>query len=261
MTTQLLFGDMLEILEEKGKEWALVRCAWDNVVGWVRKGQVLAITPSEFAEYNRSHAFALDLVQSVLSKDHLIPIFLGSQLPLFDGIRLHLGEEEYTYSGQAVSTGDIPDPVQFILRVSRRYLEAPYLPGGRSPFGIDASGLVQTVYKMVGFRLPRLASDQVFCGNPVDFAENARPGDLAFFENRAGKIDHAGILLPDNQVLHVQEKARIDRIDHYGVFDTNSGKYTRRLRVIKRLLSADQVEELDSVMPKVDFSASQPELF
>ncbi len=261
MITQLLFGDLLEVLEEKNAEWTLIRCAWDNVVGWVRRGQWLAITPTEFAQYNKSHAFALDLLQSVLSNDHLIPISLGAQLPLFDGIRLHLGEREYTYSGQAVFTKDIPDLVQFILRVSRRYLQAPFLQGGRSPFGIDAAGLVQIVYKMAGFRLPRQAFDQVYCGNPVDFAEKARPGDIAFFESRKDKIDHAGILLPDNKVLHVQEHVRIDHIDHYGVFDHESGKYTRRLRVIKRMLSTQQVEALDSVMPKDNVSANQPELF
>jgi cell wall-associated NlpC family hydrolase len=40
------------------------------------------------------------------------------------------------------------------------YLNAPYLWGGKTPFGIDCSGFTQMVYKLNGFHLLRDASQQ-----------------------------------------------------------------------------------------------------
>lgn len=70
----------------------------------------------------------------------------------------------------------------------------------------------------------------------MDFIEQAMPGDLAYFENTAGAITHTGILLPDGKVIHTAEQVRIDKIDHFGIFDEETSRYTYRLRVAKRLL-------------------------
>lgn len=260
MTTQLLFGETVEILERKGKNWMLIRCCWDNAVGWVSSAQIEPITPTEYAAYSRRHAHALEVTQAVMAPNHLIPILMGSQLPLFDGLRLELGERSYTYSGQAAYTHDIPDPLTFVLRMARRYLFAPALKGGRSPMGIDASGFTQMVFKIAGFRLPRTAEDQVFCGSAVDFASQARPGDLAFFESRNGTIVHAGILMPDEEVIHAWGRVRIDKIDHFGIYDRKHSRYTHRLRVIKRILPGEYALE-DSAVAHPEQAANQVEIF
>ena len=102
--------------------------------------------------------------------------------------------------------------------------------------GIDAPGLVQVVFKIAGFKLPREAFQQVHLGTAVDFVEQSLPGDLAFFENRVNKIAHTGILLPDNQIIHAFGRVRIDKLDHFGIYDREKGKYTHKLRVVKRIL-------------------------
>ena len=101
--------------------------------------------------------------------------------------------------------------------------------------GIDASGLIQIIFGMMGIQLPRQPEDQVFAGDSVDFAEQASPGDLAFFENRKGQVDHVGLILPEGEILHVAGQTRIDQLDHFGIFERGQKSYTHRLRVIRRL--------------------------
>ena len=108
--------------------------------------------------------------------------------------------------------------------------------------------------------MPREAEQQVFLGEAVDFVEQSRPGDIAFFENKAGRITHCGIILPNQEVLHAYGSVRIDSIDHFGIYNRKQARYTHRLRVVKRMLKSkaaapDRVEKL------VEKAEGQFELF
>ncbi len=240
--SQLLFGEMAEVLEKKGRLWQKIRCIHDNAVGWVESNQLLPITAEEFEDYQKNFAFSLDLLQPALGLDHALPIPIGARLPAFDGLRFSMGGRSYSFSGQAVFPENLASETELLLKFAKKYLFAPFQHGGRSPLGIDAAGLIQNVFELIGTHLPRLASQQVFSGAPVDFIDQALPGDIAFFENRAGRIAHAGILLEDGKIIHASGFVRIDSIDHYGIFDDASHRYTHKLRVIRRVL-------LPSVLP------------
>ena len=116
------------------------------------------------------------------------------------------------------------------------FLNAPYLWGGRSFFGIDCSGFTQIIYKINGIKLPRDAYQQVECGEALDFVEEAKGGDLAFFENENGDIIHVGIMLDDQKIIHAHGKVRIDELDSIGVFNKEQNKHTHKLRIIKRIV-------------------------
>lgn len=259
MVSQLLFGEMVEVLEKKGT-WAKVRCSWDNYIGWIDIKQIKLITPSEFKSYKNNHSCSLELVQPAISSDdYYLPITLGSNLPNYDGLRFSINGSSFSFSGQVITPVEINPNADLVLKIARRYLYAPYLWGGRSPLGIDCSGLTQVVFKLVGINMPRDAYEQVEQGELIDFIEQSQDGDLAFFENRKGKIAHVGILLPEGQIIHANGQVRIDKIDHYGIFNTEKEKYTHRLRVIKRILplqekrssSSDDIEEKDENQVKM----------
>ena len=57
MISQLLFGELAEVLETRGRQWTKVRCAWDNFVGWVASNQLKPVTPSEFQRFQREFAY------------------------------------------------------------------------------------------------------------------------------------------------------------------------------------------------------------
>lgn len=260
MVSQLLFGELVEVIETKGRLWSQVRCAWDNLIGWTQTNQLQAITPTEFSTFNEHFSYNLELSQAVMGADFFLPITLGAQLPNFDGMRFQLADSTYTFSGQAVFPNDILPTAEIILKIARRYLHAPFLAGGRSPFGIDSSGFTQMVFKIASIKLPREAAQQVFIGESVDFMEQAKAGDLAFFEDRMGRIAHVGILLPNLQIIHSYGKVRIDTIDHFGIYNNDQGRYTHRLRVVKRILPTLQLQN-KSATQTADVVANQIELF
>lgn len=235
MVSQLLFGEMVELLEKRG-QWLKVRCTWDNYIGWADAKQIKVLSKEDYETYSGNFAYSLELVQGAMGDGHYLPITIGATLPNFDGIKFHLNGSSFTFSGQAITPVDIEPSAELVLKISRRYLYAPYLWGGRSPMGIDCSGFTQVVFKMVGLSLPRDASDQVEKGELIDFIEESTAGDLAFFENRKGKITHVGIIMPEGYIIHASGQVKIDKIDHYGIFNEATQRYTHRLRVIKRIL-------------------------
>ncbi|RME96457.1 MAG: hypothetical protein D6772_11880, partial [Bacteroidetes bacterium] len=69
--------------------------------------------------------------------------------------------------------------------------------------------------------------------------------------------------LPDNRIIHVANKVQIDAIDHYGIFSYELGRYTHRLRVVRRIFSPDQIKEVAAARQPVAVreSLSQQALF
>jgi hypothetical protein len=235
MVSQLLFGETVEITDSKDG-WRHVVCAWDGFVGWVDAKQVRTLTPSEYDDYREHSSVNLSLVEGLMAADHFIPLTLGAALPRYDGLRCQLGDLSFQFSGPVVTPDQAPRTGEWVAKIARRYLHAPYLWGGRSPFGIDATGFTQMVFKIAGIRLLRDAGQQVTQGRTVDFMEQCQLGDLAFFDNGKGDIGHVGIILPDCYVIHASGKVRIDKLDHFGIFNAEQTRYTHQLRVVKRLL-------------------------
>ena len=123
-----------------------------------------------------------------------------------------------------------------MIETAYLFLNAPYLWGGKTIFGIDCSGFTQMVYKLNGHQLLRDASQQATQGDPLSFIEESEPGDLAFFDNEEGLITHVGIMLKDNHIIHASGKVRVDRIDHTGIYNNELRTHTHKLRVIKRII-------------------------
>lgn len=235
MTSQLLLGEPVTILEP-GKTYTRIRCCDDDFEGFVRTDQLIGADERTFRLQRDNPAFALDVWSSILGDQVGLPVTFGARLPEYDGLRLVHGGQQFHYSGQAALSEDLRTEAELLIRFARRWLFVPGLAGGRTPTGIDPGALIQLVARLINIKLPRTAEAMSHHGRMVDFVIQAQPADLAFFDDRKGRIEHVGLLLPDSKILHVGDRVRIDAIDHYGIFNYEVGRYTHRLRIVKRLL-------------------------
>ena len=130
------------------------------------------------------------------------------------------------FNGESKNLGQRQD-YEFLKSIALKYLNTPYLWGGKTPFGIDCSGFAQMIYKITGYRLKRDAADQVNQGRLVEKLEDYAPGDLAFFENEKGDITHVGILLDDNRIIHASGHVKIEKINELGIFNDSNNIFLR----------------------------------
>lgn len=235
MVTQLLFGETYTIIEDR-EDWLQITTNYDNYPCWISAKQHTRITDSDFKSL-KVNLVSSELVQVInQSNDQLVfPITIGATLPNFKNGNLKIGDNSFAFEGQT-NDSSVKKTIKEIKETAYLFLNAPYLWGGRSPFGIDCSGFTQLVYKLNGYQLPRDASQQVEIGTALSFVEEAEAGDLAFFDNEEGNIVHVGIILENQQIIHASGCVRIDKFDHYGIFHSENKKYSHMLRVIKKVI-------------------------
>ncbi len=227
LVSQILYGEFFKVLEQR-KKWSRIRLAHDKYEGWIDNKQYLEISKEEYQKFDKENPqMNGELVDFVTNQDgQLLPVPQGAVLNgleflshRFDGIRIIKKSKKNQ-----------------LIKTALLYLNAPYLWGGRTHFGIDCSGFTQIVYKLNGHRLLRDASQQATQGEPLSFIEESEPGDLAFFDNDEGIITHVGIMMADHHIIHAHGQVRIDHIDHTGIYNAEQKKHTHKLRVIKKII-------------------------
>ncbi|MBT4882043.1 MAG: C40 family peptidase [Flavobacteriales bacterium] len=231
MVNQILFGEHFKVLESR-KKWSRIRLAHDSYEGWICNKQWIEIPEDIYKQLDKEVATITTDILDIITKDHHQPIVIGSILPSYKSGHALINNEMYQFDG-LTTPGFVKK--EKLVENSLMYLNAPYLWGGRSPLGIDCSGFSQIVYRLQGVDLPRDAYQQAEVGTTLSFIEESEPGDLAFFDNKEGKIIHVGIILEDNHIIHASGKVRIDRIDQQGIFNTEIGSHTHKLRLIKSI--------------------------
>ncbi len=83
-----------------------------------------------------------------------------------------------------------------------KYIGGRYVWGGTTlGSGVDCSGFVQQIFKIYGVKLPRTSRDQAKVGTAVS-SGNKKVGDLIFYANSKGVIDHVAIYIGNNQIVH-----------------------------------------------------------
>lgn len=228
MSNQLLFGEQLEILEEQG-QWLLVRSLHDNYEGWISANFF-----SDFLDFKRDKP---QLPQNVITSLTAQVVFGGQSRLIGFGSSTSPTDKitEGTQTDLNLSDQTGQNNKENLLPYAFQLLGTPYLWGGRSVFGMDCSGFIQLIYKAIGIALPRDASQQANRGTPISFIEEAQAGDLAFFDNEDGKITHVALFTDSKNVIHASGFVRKDPIDHYGIYNPTLGKYSHKLRIIKRI--------------------------
>lgn len=229
MVTQVLFGEYVDIDDEEGL-WLHIRTHLDNYEGWVDKKCINRVTEKKAA----AHIVCRENIRiHNHSAGHKVILPIGSSLPALTDGTFEIADNRYSLEDTSSlgTPGEINSETLFNDLVS-----IPYLWGGRCGFGFDCSGLTQFLCRISGKEIPRDASEQSGIGQTLSFMEETRTGDLAFFDNMEGMIHHVGMLTGKDHIIHASGMVRIDKIDQQGIYNADLGKYTYKLRVLKRIL-------------------------
>ena len=227
LLSQVLYGDVFKVIEKR-KKWSKIRLEFDRCEGWIDNNQYLEIQESDYnAVLESPRRLSADLIEFIQDvNEELFTIPLGSSLGALNFLN-------HSFDGNCIT--DV-QPKSNLINTAFLYRNAPYLWGGKTPFGIDAAGFTQMVYKLNGYELFRAVEQQAKQGEALSFIEESEAGDLAFFDNNEGQIVHVGIIMPDNYIIHAHGKVRIDRLDHSGIYNSDVKMHTHKLRVIKKVI-------------------------
>ena len=116
-----------------------------------------------------------------------------------------------------------------LINTAKKYLGYRYVWGGTNlNKGVDCSGYTSQIYKLYGYSIPRVSRDQARGGTSIS-ASNLKPGDLVFYgNNSSGYIDHVGIFIGNNKIIHASNKR--DGIKISNMYYRKPVKFVRYIR-------------------------------
>jgi cell wall-associated NlpC family hydrolase len=197
LETEALFGEAATVYEERG-DWRWVQLARDGYVGYLPAN---ALGPSRAPTHKiaalRTHAYP----SAAVKRPPRFALSLGALVEVshFEGDFAVADDGFFLYAKHLAPIGACePD----FVAVAERFLDAPYLWGGRTSEGIDCSGLAQTALRAAGIAAPRDSDMQeAALGEPLppdDARAHLRRGDLVFWRGHVGVMRDATTLLHAN---------------------------------------------------------------
>lgn len=117
---------------------------------------------------------------------------------------------------------------QEVVNYALKFVGNPYVWGGESlTRGADCSGFVQTIYRDFGYSIPRVSRDQAQRAGKKVSESDLKPGDLIFFANNSGTVNHVAMYIGNGKIVHAATTRQ-------GII-TSSYKY-RKIYCIRRII-------------------------
>ena len=237
-STQMLFGELCTILEQKSR-WNRIKLMSDGQEGWVDAKMTTPMSDDEYKTYSEaltSSAKVIFPMTYAVSENNgqTIPLTAGTQLAQYKEGRFEVLGVGFRIDPSMVRVQPLEMNQENLLQVVRFFLNVPYLWGGKNAMGMDCSGFTQTIMGLFGKNLLRNASEQVQQGEMVDSLNEAKAGDLVFFDHEDGKISHVGIVIDPERVIHCSGRVKVEKLDETGIFSAEQGEYSHHLVVIRR---------------------------
>jgi cell wall-associated NlpC family hydrolase len=232
MLSQVLFGEKYRITDKIG-HWYKIETLFDNYSGWI---DINHLQQTKDNGNLNSHVLNRSLLCYKNDKTKLV-LEAGCEIydPDFENKVFSVGEDYFSagsdFSSACFATGGS------ITDTAMKFINSPYIWGGRIPSGIDCSGFVQLVYKIHSINIPRDSWQQAEAGENISFIDEAVPGDLVLFDDERGRITHVGMTLSKGLVIHASGRVRIDTIDHQGIYKNEIKGYSHKLRTIRRIIN------------------------
>ncbi|MHA1157870.1 MAG: C40 family peptidase [Alphaproteobacteria bacterium] len=199
-STELLFGETFTVFDDKAG-WSWGQLETDGYVGYARSEALAA--PGREATHRVTVLGTFLYGQADLKSPPLASLSLGSCLVLGDEVEVRAVSYRLVEGGGAVVGAHVASvdgaPENDFVAVAERFLNTPYLWGGRSRAGVDCSSLVQLSLMAAGVAAPRDSDQQeAGLGQALEGGAAAvrRPGDLVFWPG------HVGIMIDGEYMIH-----------------------------------------------------------
>jgi cell wall-associated NlpC family hydrolase len=223
VVTQALMGESCQILEQKDDWFRIKQC--DGNEGWMYYfyGVVSKQKYGPTLTLKDMHGTVI-----TIDKDKMIsPIVFGTQLVAEeqqDRYKVTLPDGRIGYAYSNFGDNSKLTTRKEIISLAERFMGTPYIWGGKTPYGIDCSGLIQTVFKANGIDLPRDAYQQEEHLRKYEIAEDKiEPGDLLFFSEN-DKVTHVAISIGGLNFINARGYVQVESIDE------KSPQFNRNLR-------------------------------
>jgi cell wall-associated NlpC family hydrolase len=234
VVSEAVYGEEIRIYDKQGN-FCRVATARDSYFGWMSVADLGHSVPAPTHRFSapRGHVFAAPSVAA----ERLFELAYGSALHVVrqegEWCKVKLSKLEGYVRGTLLQT--LPSRLLFkpkaLITLAARFLEAPYVWGGTTAWGLDCSGLAQSVYGAFGVSLPRDADQQAEVGESVSF-EDARPADLIFFPG------HVALSMGGTKFIHANAHHMRVTMD-----DFEKSDYAKNLREqitgLKRLVKSE----------------------
>ena len=227
LITQALIWEEL-IIQDKKDDWYKVKQR-DGYMGWIHSFYVV-----DSFTYDNNNLLQ-DLKNWYWVKDRFLTLSLednsnflisyGSLIPCFKKKNkfftvLPNNKKVNTDMNSLISCTDKIDYQDNILYSTKQLIGAPYLWGGKSSFGFDCSGLVQSVFNVCNVNtsnytksmLPRDVSQQISSDILIEKKNKPNTGDIIFFSTD-NKVDHVGLYISNREFIHSSGSVKINSID------------------------------------------------
>jgi cell wall-associated NlpC family hydrolase len=202
LDSEVLRGEIFKVFEETPEGWSWGQLETDGYVGYVATDALGELAPEPTHRVTALRTFVYPGPDLKLPAMDVLSI--GCRIVL-SGEATTRGTRYHLLSGGAgavvashVAPVDAPREPDFVA-VAERFLETPYLWGGRTSVGLDCSALVQVALAESGHPVPRdtdlqeaMIGGDVAGGIDGDLAR----GDLVFWRG------HVGILADRQRLIH-----------------------------------------------------------
>jgi len=193
LDTEALLGERVTIYETTDEGWAWGQLETDGYVGWLSANTLAAVgaTPTHQVVVPRAFAFA--------GPDIKLPP--AAALPM--GARIVVTRQDERFAVTALGW-HIPEvhlaPMKTrqpdFVAVAERFVDTPYLWGGKTSLGVDCSGLVQVSLQAAGKSCPRDSDMQELALGKLSSLASLRRGDLVFWKG------HVAIAIDPETLIH-----------------------------------------------------------
>ena len=195
--TELLMGEEVTIFERRDG-WCWVKALSDDYVGYLPETAIKegAAVPTHVVVPQRTFLYP----EPELRKPHAAILSMGSLVHVTGTAETRGNHYVILEDGTAIFAKHV-QPIGDnqggdFVDVALRFLETPYLWGGRSGLGIDCSGLVQLALSMTGRAAPRDTDMQAArLGKPIE-REELKRGDFVFWKG------HVAIMEDPETIVH-----------------------------------------------------------